>query len=81
MRNSARHDYLCWTGNSSLGFCIIRPHCARQCPQFGSEARNAAADLPGADPLSAYPLFKRAEMQGPEGTHDLSPCRRYAEVY
>jgi glutamine synthetase len=44
-------------------------------------ASDAAADWLGADLLSAYLQFKRAEMQGLEGLDDSELCRRYAEVY
>ena len=44
--------------------------------------RNAAAtDWLGGDLLSAYILFKRAEIKGLENLDELEICRRYAEVY
>jgi len=45
------------------------------------EASEAAADWLGADLLSAYLQFKRAEVQGLEGLDDSELCHRYAEVY
>lgn len=45
------------------------------------EASETAAEWFGADLLSAYLLFKRAEIQGLEGLDDTEMCRRYAEVY
>jgi glutamine synthetase len=45
------------------------------------EASESAAEWLGADLLSAYLLFKRAEIQGLEGLDAAEMCRRYAEVY
>jgi glutamine synthetase len=41
----------------------------------------AAANWLGEDLLSAYLLFKRAEIKGLEGLDESEICRRYAEVY
>ena len=45
------------------------------------EQNAAAADWLGAELLSAYLLFKRAEIKGLEGLDDNGICRRYAEAY
>lgn len=45
------------------------------------EASEAAAEWLAADLLSAYLLFKRAEIQGLENLSGTEMCRRYAEVY
>ena len=45
------------------------------------EASETAAEWFGADLLSAYLLFKRAEIQGLENLSETEMCRRYAEVY
>jgi len=45
------------------------------------ERSAAAADWLGEDLLSAYLLFKRAEIKGLEGLDEHEICRRYAEVY
>ena len=45
------------------------------------EASETAAEWFGADLLSAYLLFKRAEIQRLECLDDTEMCRRYAEVY
>ena len=45
------------------------------------ERSAAAADWLGEDLLSAYLLFKRAEIKGLEGLDESEICRRYAEVY
>jgi glutamine synthetase len=45
------------------------------------EASRTAAEWLGTDLLSAYLLFKRAEIRGLEGLDDMELCRRYAEVY
>ena len=45
------------------------------------ERNTAAADWLGEDLLSAYLLFKRAEIKGLEGLDESEICRRYAEVY
>jgi glutamine synthetase len=45
------------------------------------EASDAAADWLGADFLSAYLLFKRAEIKGLENLDESEICRRYTEVY
>jgi glutamine synthetase len=45
------------------------------------ERSAAAADWLGEDLLSAYLLFKRAEIKGLEGLDEGEICRRYAEVY
>lgn len=45
------------------------------------EANSAAAEWLGADLLSAYALFKRAEIQAVENLEEAEICRRYAEVY
>ena len=45
------------------------------------EASETAAEWFGADVLSAYLLFKRAEIKGLENFDESEICRRYAEVY
>jgi glutamine synthetase len=45
------------------------------------EASETAAEWFGADVLSAYLLFKRAEIKGLEDFDESEICRRYAEVY
>jgi len=45
------------------------------------EASECAADWLGADVLSAYVLFKRAEINAVETLDEAEICRRYAEVY
>ncbi len=45
------------------------------------EASEPAARWLGADLLSAYLLFKRAEIKGMEGLDEAEVCRRYREVY
>jgi glutamine synthetase len=45
------------------------------------EASECAADWLGADVLSAYVLFKRAEIKTVENLDESEICRRYAEVY
>ncbi len=45
------------------------------------EACEPAAEWLGADLLSAYLKFKRAEIQGLENLDESEICRRYAEVY
>jgi glutamine synthetase len=45
------------------------------------EASDSAAEWLGADLLSAYLRFKRAEIQGLDGLDESETCRRYAEVY
>jgi glutamine synthetase len=45
------------------------------------ERNELAAEWLGADLLSAYILFKRAEVRRVENLSDIEICRRYAEVY
>jgi glutamine synthetase len=45
------------------------------------EASESAAEWLGADVLSAYLLFKRAEIKAVENLDENAICRRYAEVY
>jgi glutamine synthetase len=45
------------------------------------EAGETAAEWLGADVLSAYVKFKRAEIAGLENLDESEICRRYAEVY
>lgn len=45
------------------------------------ERSPCAADWLGEDLLSAYLLFKRAEVKGLDGLEESEICRRYAEVY
>jgi glutamine synthetase len=45
------------------------------------EACEPAAEWLGADLLSAYLKFKRAEIQGLDNLDESEICRRYAEVY
>jgi glutamine synthetase len=45
------------------------------------EQNAVAADWLGAELLSAYLLFKRAEIKGLQGLDDNEICRRYAEAY
>jgi glutamine synthetase len=45
------------------------------------EASECAADWLGTDVLSAYVLFKRAEINAVETLDEAEICRRYAEVY
>jgi glutamine synthetase len=45
------------------------------------EASESAAEWLGADLLSAYLQFKRAEIKGLENLDEGEICRRYAEVY
>ena len=45
------------------------------------EESPAAAQWMGADLLSAYLLFKRAEIKGVENLDEKEICRRYAEAY
>jgi glutamine synthetase len=45
------------------------------------EANAAAAEWLGAELLSAYALFKRAEIKAVENLEEAEICRRYAEVY
>jgi glutamine synthetase len=45
------------------------------------EISECAADWLGADFLSAYVLFKEAEIKGLENLDEGEICRRYAEVY
>ncbi|MGO9606459.1 MAG: glutamine synthetase [Candidatus Binataceae bacterium] len=45
------------------------------------EASAAAAEWLGADLLSGYLIFKRAEVQGLGDLDETEICRRYAEVY
>ncbi|MFI4890023.1 MAG: glutamine synthetase [Steroidobacterales bacterium] len=45
------------------------------------EASETAADWLGADLLSAYLLFKRAEIRGMESLDEAEICRRYSQAY
>jgi glutamine synthetase len=45
------------------------------------EANERATEWLGADLLSAYLLFKRAEISGVKDLDESETCRRYAEVY
>lgn len=45
------------------------------------ESSESAADWLGADVLSAYVRFKRAEIKSLENFDESEICRRYAEVY
>jgi glutamine synthetase len=45
------------------------------------EASESAAEWLGADLLTAYVQFKRAEIKGLENLDEDEICRRYAEVY
>jgi glutamine synthetase len=45
------------------------------------ETSQSAAEWLGTDFLSAYVLFKRAEIKGLENVDEVEICRRYAEVY
>jgi len=45
------------------------------------EASETAGEWLGADLLSAYLLFKRAEIKGLENLDETEVCRRYAEAY
>ena len=45
------------------------------------EANVAVADWLGAEFVSAYALFKRAEIKAVEGLEETEICRRYADVY
>lgn len=45
------------------------------------EASERAADWLGSEFLSAYLLFKRAEVQALQGLDENQICRRYAEAY
>ena len=45
------------------------------------ERNESAAEWVGGNVLSAYLLFKRAEIQGLENLDENEICRRYAEVY
>jgi glutamine synthetase len=45
------------------------------------QASESAAEWLGADLLSAYLQFKRAEIKGLEDLNESEICRRYAEVY
>jgi glutamine synthetase len=45
------------------------------------EANESAAQWLGADFLSAYVLFKQAEIKGLENLDENEICRRYAEAY
>jgi glutamine synthetase len=45
------------------------------------EADERAAEWLGPELLSAYVLFKRAELSGLEDLEEAEICRRYAEVY
>jgi len=44
-------------------------------------ANESATDWLGADLLSAYLKFKRAEIGSLEGLNEAEICARYAEVY
>jgi len=45
------------------------------------EANEAAPEWLGSELLSAYLLFKRAEIKGMENLDESEICRRYGEVY
>ena len=45
------------------------------------EASEHAAEWLGADVLSAYLLFKRAEIKAVEGLDERTICQRYAAAY
>jgi glutamine synthetase len=45
------------------------------------EGSESAAQWLGADFLSAYVLFKRAEINSLENLDESEICRRYAEAY
>jgi hypothetical protein len=63
-----------WQASNGLAR-IAGPRCRRMSAPW------TAAEWFGADVLSAYLLFKRAEIKGLENLDESEICRRYAEVY
>lgn len=65
----------------------IKPEERRPLPKSLAEALTLLENTPaarswlGADLLSGYLAFKRAEIAGLAGLEDIEICRRYAEVY